>query len=211
MVIGYGKPTVVLMFECITDNWTLEVGDPHLRGWLIAIGYFLTAILACIVMKQAGEIYKNSAKARVFWLGLILFLIFLGLNKQLDLQTLFSTVFKCHSQFEGWYDQRRHFQSIFVVVMAALFSIILGFIAWVLRENLRKDRLAILGLIFILVFIFIHAAYFHHFDFPFTIIIYETGMGSALEIIGICLICLQLLLHLSGRKQQKISQNQKPI
>lgn len=125
-----------MILECISNAWSPKIGDPYLLGWIIAFGYIFVAILSFVVMKRSRRLYSNVSRARLFWLGMTVFLVFLGLNKQLDLQTFLISAVKCHATMAGWYEERREFQLIFVGVVAAVFSVLLVIIAGFFKENL---------------------------------------------------------------------------
>jgi len=186
-----------MIYQCIVNAWSPKIGDPFLLAWIITAGYFLATILSFSVARQAGKYYSRAAKARVFWLGLTVLLVFLGLNKQLDLQLFLRSTFKCLSIMEGWYNQRRVFQLDFVIAIAAVFAVFVVFVISFFREILRKDTLAVIGIIFLLIFILIHVSYFNYFDMPALARFYEAGLNWLLEIIGIALICLQSLIRLN--------------
>lgn len=185
-----------MIYQCIVNTWSPKIGDPFLLAWIITAGYFLAAILSFSVSQRITKYYSAPGKAWAFWLGLTVMMVFLGLNKQLDLQTFLHSSLKCLSIVEGWYNQRRIFQLDFVIAIAAVFAVLVVFIISFFREILRKDTLAVTGIIFLLVFILIHASYFNYFEMPAITEFYEAGLNWLLEITGIALICLQSLLRL---------------
>lgn len=74
-------------------------------GWVTVLAYFLTAILSCLVYWRASVLFPASAikKQQTFWLLLSVSLLFLGINKQLDLQSLMTAVAKYLAVRDGWY------------------------------------------------------------------------------------------------------------
>ncbi len=188
-----------MILECVANAWSPGIGDPSLLGWVTTASYLIAVVLTFLVLRQAGKLYSEAGKARIFWLGLTLLMVFLGLNKQLDLQAFLNSAIKCQAIVDGWYGQRREFQLIFVVAMAAAFSALLAFILIFFRINLRKDKLAVIGVVFLMVFILIHASYFNYSDLPAINAFYESGLNWALELAGIFLICLQSLIRLRQR------------
>jgi hypothetical protein len=63
-------------------------------------------------------------------------LFLLGVNKQLDLQTLLGDVGRSVSTAQGWYDKRRAVQAVFVLV----FAIICGIVAILKVKSSGKRR-----------------------------------------------------------------------
>ena len=70
----------------------------------------------------------------------------LGINKQLDLQSLLTQLLRDAAQFQGWYADRRHYQFAFVVAIAAAGVLGVGAMAWVLRRVLGRVWVTVLGL-----------------------------------------------------------------
>jgi len=188
-----------MILECMAKTWSPGIGDPGFLGWATTVSYVIAVVLTFLVLRQAGKLYREGDKARIFWLGLTLLMVFLGLNKQLDLQAFLKSAVKCQAIVEGWYGQRREVQLIFVIAIASAFALLLAFILFFFRKNLRKDKLAVIGVVFLLVFILIHASYFNYFDVPGINRFYESGLNWVLELIGIFLICLQSLMRLKQR------------
>ena len=88
----------------------------------------------------------------------------LGVNKQLDLQSLLTMIARCHAQLSGWYDVRRIVQEAFIYLIAAAGVVTLGLMALVLRGILGRIWPALLGLGFVCLFVVVRAASFHHVD-----------------------------------------------
>lgn len=86
--------SIVMTLSCY--GWSFEAGDPTMTAWLTVGAYFLTAALCfsayrcCQLTSNIDARCKDLTVSRWIWLGLFLFFLFLGVNKQLDLQTLFS-------------------------------------------------------------------------------------------------------------------------
>src|SRR5215213_2059448 len=85
------------------DRWRLGIGDPTVIGWFTVLAYFAAALLCWRAAKKG----LHTAKVRWFWTALAALLIFLGINKQLDLQTAFTFMAKDFAKATGWYENRR--------------------------------------------------------------------------------------------------------
>src|SRR5687768_17295721 len=96
------------------DRWRLGIGDPTVMGWLTVVGYFVAAFLCW----RAATKGSAARKVRWFWTALAVLLLFLGFNKQLDLQTAFTFLARDFAKATGWYENRRIVQGIFVVMIA---------------------------------------------------------------------------------------------
>jgi len=117
-------------------------------------------------------------------------MILLGINKQLDLQTLFTEVGRQIARAQGWMDQRRIVQFWFIVAFGAMMTG--GFFLFVIikRDLFRRYILAFTGVFFLITFIVIRAASFHHFDAMLRFRIYGARMNWLLELTGIYMIFL---------------------
>ena len=142
-------------------EWEPGIGDPTFVGWFTVAAYLVAAILCCVAALRARYFDRRAYR---FWLWFTVFMVALGINKQLDLQSLFTAVLKQFAKSTGWYEDRRIFQGIFICIIA-FFGLAFAAIAWIwTSRTLPQNRLTLLGGIFLLSFIVIRAASFHHVD-----------------------------------------------
>jgi hypothetical protein len=106
----------------------------------------------------------HTSKVRWFWTAIAALLIFLGINKQLDLQTAFTFMAKDFAKATGWYENRRIVQGIFVALIALGGMLTTGALFWFYRRELKILWPALAGLAFLGSFVVIRAASFHHVD-----------------------------------------------
>jgi hypothetical protein len=167
------------------DSWRPGIGDPTFIGWLTVVAY---AVAAFYCWRAARRSAFASAKVRRFWTGLFALMVALGINKQLDLQTALTFMGKSMAKSEGWYEHRRPVQAIFVLVIA-LGGI--GFTTLLLRyyrAELKRLWQPLVGFGFLITFIVIRAASFHHVDFFLKYHIGGVTMNGFLELGGIAMI-----------------------
>lgn len=178
----------------MNDRWSPGIGDPTVIGWLTVVAY-VAAGIACIVTARRGPACPGS-ESRVhglFWGGVAVMMFALGINKQLDLQSLFTQVLRDAAKSEGWYEQRRTLQAsfIFAVLAAGLAS---GAVALRYRAMLHRSMAAaILGLIFIYGYVVVRAASFHHVDLFIQSQILGIRWNWILEIGGIVVVFVAAL------------------
>ena len=142
-------------------EWEAGIGDPTLLGWLTVAAYLLAGILCWRAAARAG---RRDPRSFLFWAIFTAFMFALAVNKQLDLQSLFTAVLKQFAKSTGWYEDRRIFQAIFIGIIA-FFGAAFALLAWIWTSRmLPQNRLTLLGGIFLLSFIVIRAASFHHLD-----------------------------------------------
>lgn len=189
---GANNPTVHLLLAEATSltGWRPGIGDPTVWGWLITAAY-LGAGLLCLRAWRAEDWawLRGGAglKPRV-WLVLGAGLLFLCVNKQLDLQSLVTVVGRRAAQQQGWYGRHREVQLVFVigVACAAVGAVMAG--GWYVRRAWRRYGLAVMGAGYLCAFVIIRAASFHHVD----TLLFKTGAGPmvnrVLELGGIVLV-----------------------
>ena len=187
------------LLTCVSASWSPTIGDPGVMGWVTVAAYLAAALLALQVC------FGLAGRQRVFWLGLSIILLALAVNKQLDLQTALTEAGRCLARAQGWYDNRRTVQVDFILfIMAASVVMAVSFF-WIMRRSIGDTWLALTGLAFLLAFIPVRAAGFHHFD---RLIGYQIGavrMNWIMELGGIAMIsanALYLLLRWPRHPQQ---------
>lgn len=187
-----------VLFACSADllaatqdgRWHAGIGDPTIWGWL-TVGMYLLVVVRCFAkVKQ----YQLAGAPYLFWVLLGLCLLLLGINKQLDLQTLLTQVLRDIAVERGWYEYRRKLQVLFIFCVG--FSMLTGFIILrvALIDHWRHYHWIWLGLLTLSAFVLIRAASFHHVD----ILIHQSMMGLELNVI---LENLALALILLGTYQ----------
>jgi len=128
--------------------------------------YFATAALCAWTARSIlhGIPEKERGRQYLAWWLMTLFLIALGINKQLDLQSLFTAIGRQMAREQGWFDERRKIQFAFILGMMAAATLVMGSIAWAIRFRWREYGLMFVGVVFASSFIVIRAASFHHFE-----------------------------------------------
>jgi uncharacterized protein (DUF983 family) len=145
-----------------TENgrWQAGVGDPTIFGWLTVIIY-LIATIRCFFKAQESKDYGGNFK---FWIYLGVFLLLLGINKQLDLQTLLTQTVRDIAKAGHWYADREPVQIGFIVMMGFGMFVAVISLRMYLAHSWHNYKVTWIGLIVLLTFILIRAASFHHMD-----------------------------------------------
>jgi len=172
----------------VNGEWRLGIGDPTLLGWATTAAYLAACVLcfrAFTKTRQASSQLRHSGLRPYFWLALGLLLLLLGINKQLDLQSWFTQVGKRMALEQGWYDQRRVYQRYFIFgVGMAGYAGLLG-MYWLVRGAARDHLYALIGIAFLVCFVLMRAASFHHFDRLIRMGVGPLKMNHLLENAGI--------------------------
>ena len=179
--------------DCIFASWSPKIGDPTVMGWVTVALYFVACVLALLVF------YKQSGRQRMFWFVFSALLLALAINKQLDLQSALTAAGRCLAKAQGWYAERQPVQIKFIFSVMGISLLAALLLAWAMRRELIHIWLALVGLAFLLAFIAIRAAGFHHFDAFIGSEIGNIRMNWVIEIGGIVMIAVNAL-HLLLRR-----------
>jgi hypothetical protein len=173
-------------------RWRPQIGDPSFMGWFTVAAYAAAAVLCFIAANRipATADARETRRQRRMWLGVGVLMAFLCINKQLDLQSLFTDVGRVLANREGWHDQRRTVQRWFVITVAAAGAMTFAIVAWKIRSILRESIVLLLGLCSLITFIVIRAASFHHVDVLLGSELLGIRVNWILELGGIALIAL---------------------
>ena len=151
------------MKQGLIGNWSPGMGDPSIGGWLTVLLY-VAAAWATFRLLIAWKATGTVPHERWFWRALLTGLIFLGVNKQLDLQSALTEIWRILAHKQGWYADRRQLQEAFIVGMAMM-GLTLFFATLHLTWGApASTRWATLGGVGLVVFVVIRAASFHHVD-----------------------------------------------
>lgn len=193
-------------------RWTPGIGDPTFAGWLTVFAYFAAAwlclrafmaekagpprpyvasVLALVrVLRKHGTSPPLPAQRAAIWLGLCAAMLLLGVNKQLDLQTLFTDLGRLIAHRGGFYEGRRGLQLLFILFMGACALVLLRWLFVAARGPLRDFRLPFFGVTLVTTFVIVRAASFHKFDELLGRPISGRWLNFLLEVSGIALIAL---------------------
>lgn len=169
-------------------TWRPTIGDPTWFGWVTAFAYVLGAALAVRAALVQPE--DNPKDWRVIWMMIGTALLLLGLNKQLDLQTLFMEIGRATAQSQGWYESRRVFQFWFVVGFTASAALFAGWFTLRFRAFWMAHRLLITGLMLLVSFVVVRAVSFHHFDVLLHTEVFGIKVHRVLELGGVLLVII---------------------
>ena len=184
-------------------KWRPTIGDPTMMGWVTVAAYFFCGLVTLKLCLASREIFPQqvASRQRQFWFCLGLMMLFLGVNKQLDLQSLLTAIGRYFAHRDGWYDHRRVVQV--GVILGILGSLSLAMFSFVMyfKPIIRTNWLAIVGLGLLLLFIGVRATSFHHMDALINTRLLNVRVNWILELGGIATITLPALLFLGSRRK----------
>ena len=181
--------------QCIAASWSPEIGDPNATGWLTVLAYLLCFGLSVAVWRRL-----RGQRGRALWTLIMMMMLFLAVNKQLDLQSAMTAWGRCLAKAQGWYQDRRTVQEGFILGLLAVAGLVLiaGLVG--LRGHLRRHGLALTGLTILLAFIMVRAVGFHHFDRLIGMRQFGVSANYLFENSGLLLIALNAMIILRGRR-----------
>ncbi len=184
-------------------QWQQNIGDASLFGWLTVLVYLLAGgvCLLCAWHVSHSALGERLWAQQLLWVGLALGLLFLGVNKQLDLQSGFTVQVKAMAYKQGWYALGQRAQILFIILLGTVSLAIIAVVGWQLRHTWRQSWLLLLGMLFLARFVIVRAASFYGVPLP-ALSQFTNGWRITwlLEILGASAIALSALLTLRSRK-----------
>jgi hypothetical protein len=205
-----------ILSEIVDGRWRPGIGDPTVVGWLTVVAYLITAA-SCGWAAYKERPGDGSLRERpaTFWRLLAVMMTLLGINKQLDLQTFLTQSGRAILKGTSRYEDRRTYQLVFIGVVVLLALAILAVLFWAVRRSFRTRWMPSIGMAFVLTFVAIRAASFHHVD-----VLLASKLGAfkwnwILELGGIIVIGLSALRivldknvpEVRSRSTQKVSRS----
>jgi hypothetical protein len=171
------------------NQWELGIGDPTIFGWVTVVSYATSAYL-CWQTFTVG-----AGRDRQAWRLVMIALIALGVNKQLDLQSLLTQETRNLIKWLELYEIRRILQLIFIISIsfAAFFGVAIFYRKFA-DENIYL-RIAFCGLCFVVCFVLFRAASFHHIDLLLPQEMLGLSFNFMFENVGIVAISLSAFLR----------------
>lgn len=155
---------MITTLTCAFSQWSPGLGDNSAMGWVTVLVYLIAAVLSARAAKALRGPEAPVRRERSFWVISAAVMLFLAVNKQLDLQTLFTTIGRCNARLMGWYDMRQTVQRDFILAVAVAGGLVVALLALLLRGILGRVWPALLGIGFVCGFVLIRASSFHSVD-----------------------------------------------
>ena len=176
------------------SEWLSRSGDTTFWSWVITLLYAIAMVVAIYyVVKIKG---KESSDKRFLWICISIFLVGMGINKQLDLQILLTMAGSFIAEHQGWYEYRRLIQKIFTIGFLICLSAAGGVILFRIRRIIRQSIMELSGVAILVFFAVIRAGSINHLN---KAIVFEQRKVShihGLEFLGLAVILFAVLYHL---------------
>lgn len=164
-------------------GWHLGIGDPTPLGWVATLAYGFSAIL-CWGASRRGITHAQT----IFWILVAAIMLLLGINKQLDFQSLLVVEGRKMALEQGWFEARREIQAMFVLVAGTAGLMLCLLLGRRSRLGGRATKICLSGLSLIAVFVFLRAALFNHFPLPHLLFRLAQSGAEFLELAGLAVI-----------------------
>lgn len=205
-------PAVISSNFAVIENghWRPGISDTTPMGIVIFLCYFVGAV---VCLYRAWRCFRTPALRRSpfrFWFlcGLALFIF--GLNKQLDLHQLITQYGRDWARADGWYENRRAVQAIFIKCLAGGAVAIFLAVLWALRGMTLRYYIALTGLVFLGFYVLIRAASFHHVDQFLGLGTQGFRLAWLVEMGGIAITAAAALLPERATPENGVRENQPP-
>lgn len=153
------------MNQGLIGNWSPGIGDPTIAGWLTVLLYGAAAWTTLqLLLAWNNRLTRTTPKEHWFWRILLTGLVFLCINKQLDLQSALTEVGRILAKQQGWYASRSQFQTAFIAGIAMISLTLLSATLHLIWGAPASTHWALLGAAGLVLFVIIRAASFHHVD-----------------------------------------------
>src|SRR6218665_85264 len=139
----------------VDGRWTPGIGDPTVMGWVTVVAYLGATVLCALCAMQESRRDGGTTKisrATIWWV-LTGIMLFLGINKQLDLQTWMTEIGRDMAHAQGWYEQRAKVQVAFIAVLGAGALLVMLWLVLAFRKASAEARLGLAGLAFLATFV----------------------------------------------------------
>ena len=174
-------------------RWRPEIGDPSTMGWITVAAYAFAAFTCVLAAIRTGRSPGTARGSRALWSLVALLMAFLCVNKQLDLQSLLTDIGRVLAWRQGWYEDRREFQKLFIIALLGFSLASAAFLLLRCHAFWKRHLLLAVGLVFLGTFIAVRAVSFHHFD---SFLKWSPGgvrMNWLLELSGIAIVWISAL------------------
>ncbi len=169
-----------------TGLWKTDKGDYSFSGWLITCLYLCSFImLLFLIGKSTGVSFRD----KVFWYSVCGIILFLSINKQLDIQMLITDIARTAAKEYQVYAVRKPFQiriiSFFTSMGISLFILLMI----LLRSCHRSVFLAIGGVFCLFSFLCLRLVSHHKVEAIFSRSVGVFTLFECLELLGILMVC----------------------
>lgn len=174
----------------IAGDWTPGIGDPSIMGWFTVFAYLVATFLA---FQRMAKEYSQEICCWQAWKYLGFVLLFLAINKQLDLQTWFTQTLRQHAHEHGWYEDRHLYQTLFILAIVVLVPLVFASYIESIRARIGDFSISIIGVTLLIIFVLMRASAFHNMDALISWEFYGIKLNWILELGAISIVIFGIL------------------
>ena len=178
----------------VAGFWEIGIGDPTPQGWITVGAYAVSAYLCwrAYIGRRESELQQKG------WLQIAVLLVALGINKQLDMQSLLTQEARVLLYQLNIYQYKRELQILFIVVFT-VFAFGLAIKMLTTTKSYRQGmKIACVGVATVMSFVASRAASFHHIDALLGVSFGGMSFNFLAEMTGICIIAAGALIQLKN-------------
>jgi magnesium-transporting ATPase (P-type) len=162
----------------------LDNGHLTPLGWAVAVVYVLGALCCARAGRVTQQDGRRCSNKQQPWWVITAVLLFLGINKLLNLQTTLINLGRATAWTESWHQYQRVAQVVFVVLftlaLLAVFAAFLKKCRWFVKER----PLPLAGVLILFLFVVIRVSTLNHVEALFHLNLYDNYWGWILELGG---------------------------
>jgi hypothetical protein len=177
--------------------WVDKHGDPTVIGWAITI-LFGVGAMVCLYctgyMDSRRSVPINGIYAWFWWI-MVGLMVFMGINKQLDLQLMLADIGRAFTKQQGWYGQRVPVQIRVLAVGACVCLACLQGVGYRLKRAPKSTWFALAGIILLGLNVVIHLVSLHPIEHILGMSLAGLSLGDAIEISSILWISVSAWIY----------------
>ena len=180
------------------STWSPGIGDPTFLGWMTVATYLLRAVLCFWAgTLRRPIVYRNRAldqNPKLFWFLLVVLMLALGINKQLDLQSLVIKLAREFTYQQGWYGRRGWIYIMVIIGLISAGSVTFLFSLRLLWHATFAVKLALGGCVLLFGFVLLRISAFHHMHRIFGIPLHRDRLNGMIELGSILVIIIAAVI-----------------
>jgi hypothetical protein len=184
------------------------VSDFTVWSWVINIAYILSFILTIFFIRRIRNL-KNK-ELRFLWICIAAVLLLLGINKQLNFQTLLIIVGRSLADKQDWVENIRKIQALFTAVFCLGIAVTGTLVLFRIRRVLSIAWIEITGIALLSVFTIIRAGSINHVG-KVEKVANMFNHIHAIELAGILIIVFAMFRHYNKLLASSASSDRSPF
>jgi len=174
--------------------WLSKSGDHTFWSWVITLTYAVVIVLSIVYTRKI----KEEKERHFLWVCISLFILAMGINKQLDFQILLSMIGKSIAWDLQILNSGRLIWKTLAVGIFFTVMITGIVILYKTRTILNKEKLSLTGVMTLLFFTLIRVGSISHIWFAIVLQYFIISKIHAVELLGLLVILLSLIIKLKS-------------